>query len=70
MFHSYQKKKAGLVIQDKLVVFKKPTIYSKPLVRLSKGKLCIILKCKNEWCRIKVANYKGWVMKKNLWGRL
>ena len=64
------KKKAGISIEERLVVFKNPTIYSKPLVILAKGRLCLILKCKNEWCKIKVDKFKGWVKKENLWGRL
>ena len=38
------KRKAGINIEDNLIVFKKPTIYSKPLVMLMKGRLCIITK--------------------------
>ena len=51
-------------------MFKKPTIYSRPLARLQKGKLCKITKCKEEWCKIKIENYVGWVKKESLWGRL
>ena len=64
------KKKSAINIDDNLVVFKKPTIYSRPLVRLQKGKLCKITKCKDEWCKIKIENYVGWVKKESLWGRL
>ena len=64
------KKKAAINIDEKTIVFKNPTIYSKPLVILEKGKLCLIIKCKNEWCKIKVGKYKGWVKNENLWGRL
>ena len=64
------KKKAAIVDVDNLIVFKNPTIYSKPLVILEKGRLCRVKKCKNEWCKIDVKKYTGWVRKKNLWGRL
>ena len=64
------KKKAGITNVDELLVFKKPTLYSKPLVILSKGRLCFIKKCKNEWCKIETGEFIGWIMKKNLWGRL
>ena len=64
------KKKSAINIDDNLVVFKKPTIYSRPLVRLQKGKLCKITKCNNDWCKIKVEKYVGWVKKESLWGRL
>ena len=64
------KKKAGITNVDELLVFKKPTLYSKPLVILSKGRLCFIKKCKNEWCKIETGEFIGWIMRKNLWGRL
>ena len=64
------KKKAAIVIENELIVFNNPTVYSKPKVVLNKGRLCLITKCKTEWCKIKVDKYKGWVKKDSLWGRL
>ena len=64
------KKKAALNILDELIVFQKPSIYSKPLVKLEIGRLCLVKKCKNNWCKIKTGNYSGWVEKQNLKGRL
>ncbi len=64
------KKRAGISIDEKLIVFKNPTIYSKPLAVLAKGKLCLISKCEKEWCKIKVNKFRGWVKKESLWGRL
>ena len=64
------KKKAAIVIDDKLIMFKNPTIYSKPLAILKKGRLTKILKCKEYWCKAKSDKYKGWLKKDSLWGRL
>ena len=64
------KKKAAIVIDDKLIMFKSPTIYSKPLAILKKGRLTKILKCKEYWCKAKADKYKGWLKKDSLWGRL
>ena len=64
------KKKAALSILDELIIFQKPTIYSKPLVKLEIGRLCLVKKCKNDWCKIKTGGYSGWVEKQNLRGRL
>ena len=36
------KKKAALSILDELIVFQKPSIYSKPLVKLEIGRLCLV----------------------------
>jgi SH3-like domain-containing protein len=62
------KKKAAIVIVDELIVFNKPTVFSTPNVILSKGRLCKIIKCKENWCKIKVDKYKGWIKKDSLWG--
>ena len=62
------KRKAALALKDQVIIFKNPTVFSKPLAVLEKGRLCLISKCKNKWCKIKVEKYSGWVKKKNLWG--
>jgi SH3-like domain-containing protein len=64
------KKKAAIVIDDDVIVFSKPSVFSTPLVILRKGRLCKIVKCKQDWCRIKVDKYKGWIKKDDLWGLL
>lgn len=64
------KKKAALVKDIDIIVFNNPTFFSKPLVILEQGKLCIVIKCQNEWCKIRVDKYKGWVKQTTLWGRL
>ena len=64
------KKKTAIVIDEELMMFKSPTIYSTPTAILKKGKLVKIIKCKNIWCKTKSGKYKGWLKKKGLWGRL
>ena len=64
------KKKSGLTIDDEVIIFKNPTIFSKPLVILQKGRLCLVSKCKDKWCKIKVEKYSGWIKKNSLWGNL
>ena len=64
------KKRAALSIVDKSIIFQKPSIYSKPLVILEIGRLCLVKKCKNNWCKVKTGNYSGWIEKQNLKGRL
>ena len=64
------KKRAALVKDTNIIVFNNPTLYSRPLVILNQGKLCMIIKCRNEWCKIRVDKYKGWVKQTDLWGRM
>ena len=64
------KKKAAIIKNDELILFKSPTIYSTPIAILKKGKLVKISKCKEFWCKTKFGKYKGWLKKDGLWGRL
>ena len=64
------KKKAAIVIDEELIMFKNPTIYSQPIAILKKGRLTQIIKCKEIWCKGKADKYTGWLKKDSLWGRL
>ena len=61
-------KKAAITIDDDVLVFNRPSIYSAPKVILKKGRLCKIKKCKDEWCYIAVDKFKGWIKKRKLMG--
>ena len=64
------KKKAAIVIDDKLILFNSPTIYSNPLAIFKKGRLVKVKKCKNDWCKVMTGDFNGWVKKESLWGLL
>ena len=67
--HVSQLKKTNSVItlKDK-IMFKKSTIFSKPIAKIKKGRLLVVQKCKIGWCKIETENFVGWVDTKNLWG--
>ena len=62
------KKKAAIVIDEQIIMFNSPTIFSNPIVILKKGRLVKINKCKESWCKVSTDNFKGWISNKNLWG--
>ena len=64
------KKKSAINLAKDTIVYKKPTIYSKPIVKLEIGRLVLIKKCKLEWCKITSGGFRGWIVKNNLWGKL
>ncbi len=67
--HISQLKKLNSVITEKdKILFKKPSIFSKPIANIKKGRLLLIKKCENEWCKVETGVFKGWVDNKNLWG--
>ena len=63
------KKKSAINIKKNSIIYKKPTIYSKPIARLEVGRLVIIKKCKLKWCKIITGDFNGWIKKKYLWGK-
>ena len=44
-------------------MFNSPTIYSKPVAKLEKGRLVKVIKCEKKWCNIRTGDYSGWIMK-------
>ena len=56
-----------ITIEEKNL-FKKPSNFSEPLVKLDKGRLLVIKKCEEKWCLIKTGKYTGWVKNKSIWG--
>ena len=67
--HISQLKKSNSVIatQDK-ILFKKPTSFAEPIAQIKEGRMLIIKRCENIWCKIIVEEYEGWVKINNLWG--
>ena len=64
------KKKSAINIKKNSIIYKKSTIYSEPIVRLEIGRLVLIDKCKEKWCKVFSDKYKGWILKKYLWGKI
>ena len=63
------KKKSVITLKD-LILYSRPTVYSKPLVNIETGRLLLISKCRDDWCKIKSGKYSGWIKKGEIWGRL
>ncbi len=49
-------------------LYKKADASSRPVVKLEPGVIAGLDHCDNEWCYLKVASYKGWMKRENLWG--
>ena len=69
--HTSQLKKgeAFILLEDQ-TLFTKPTKYSKPILKISKGRLLLVKKCKVKWCKIKTEKYIGWLKTNNVWGSI
>ncbi len=66
---SQLKKSNSLIMLEDKIVFKKNSKFSKPLIKLEKGRLVIVKKCIENWCNIKTEKYKGWIKVNNVWGK-
>ena len=64
------KKKSAINIKNNSVLYKKSTIFSKPIAKLETGRLMLIKKCKVKWCKITSGGYGGWILKNTLWGKI
>jgi SH3-like domain-containing protein len=62
-----KKNNSVIAIQNK-VLFKKPSYFSKPVAKIEKGRLLIVDKCKEKWCKIQSDNYEGWIKTNDIWG--
>ncbi len=67
---SQLRKSNSLIVLEDKIIFKKNTKLSKPLVKIEKGRLVLIKKCLNDWCKIKTDKFEGWIEINNIWGIL
>ncbi len=65
---SQLKKGNSLIVMEDKILFSKSSKFSRPIAKLEKGRLLIVKKCKNNWCKIKTDKYKGWIDNNNVWG--
>jgi SH3-like domain-containing protein len=69
--HSSQLMSTNSIIplEDK-VLFNKPSIFSKPIAKIKRGRVLIVSKCAEDWCKIKSGKKKGWIKIDNIWGSI
>ena len=63
------KKKSAINTKNNSILYKKSTIYSEPIAKLEIGRLVLIKKCKDKWCKITSGDYSGWISEIFLWGK-
>jgi len=64
------KKKSALNKKNHSILYKKPTVFSKPIAKLEIGRLVLIKKCNLKWCKITSGDFNGWIDKNSLWGNV
>ena len=66
---SQLKKVNSVIVLSDRILFKKPTINSKPVTNIESGKLFVLEKCNKDWCKVSSQNYTGWINIDNVWGK-
>ena len=61
------KNNSVIATKDK-VLFKKPTSFAKPIAQIKEGRLLILEKCEQNWCRVSSEEFQGWIKKDDIWG--
>ena len=67
---SQLRKSKSLIVLENKILFNKPSKFSKPVARIEKGRLLLVRKCENKWCKIKTGEFTGWIDKENIWGSI
>ena len=62
-----KKNTSVIAIQDK-ILFKKPTVFARPIAKIKSGRMLIIEKSEKVWCKVISGDYIGWVKTNYLWG--
>ncbi len=58
-----------VVVGDNMQILRKePDDTAAPLLRVEPEVRGTLLSCQKEWCRLEIADTKGWLEKKHLWG--
>ena len=58
----------SIIILENKILFNKPSNFSKPIAQIQKGRVLILNKCEDAWCKIKTGKFKGWIKTDNIWG--
>ena len=69
--HISQLKKINSIIplQDK-ILFRKPSKFSKPIAKIKIGRVLLVQKCENNWCKVQTGKFTGWTQKGGTWGKI
>ena len=67
---SQLKKTNSIILLENKILFKKPTLFSKPVAKIKKGRMLILQKCAGIWCKVKTEKFKGWIETDNVWGSI
>ena len=67
---SQLKKNNSIILLEDKILFKNPSNFSRPIAKIKEGRLLLVQKCDDIWCKVKTDNFNGWIKNQNIWGKL
>ena len=64
------KKINSIIPLSEKILFSKPSIFSKPLAKIQKGRVLILQKCTEKWCKVESEKFNGWIKTDDVWGSI
>ncbi len=62
-------KRRGIVIQEKgAFMLKKPLDEATQIAFIENKVVVDIIQCDAQWCQVEVSGFKGWMIRKSIWG--
>jgi len=61
-------KRHALIQGGEAFMYATESTKSQPLVRLQQGVVVELLKCRGDWCQVRIYDFKGWIQRAFLWG--
>ena len=60
----------SIITLDTKILFQNASNFSRPIARLEKGRLLIIIKCEKDWCKVTTNGHSGWIKAQKVWGSI
>lgn len=61
-------KRHALIQNGEALMYANESNSSMPLVRLQPGVIVELMKCRGDWCQVRIFDFKGWIQRAFLWG--
>lgn len=61
-------RRMALIIGSKVILRKNPDNNSKGIASLQTYTSGKLLECQHQWCRVQIDQYKGWLLRTQIWG--
>ena len=64
-----QSKRAVVIRKGIAVMRKSPDMHANPVLRAEPGVIGKLISCEPDWCKVQIADHKGWIPQKTaIWG--